>query len=136
MRMSCTALVGLVVALASMATAQTAVLAGSEWRFLELGGHSLPHGTQLVVQFRGEGKFSGHGGCNRFFGTYKVFGTNITIGQVGVTRMSCPKPVMELETGLLSALTAARSFQRNRTELVLFDVNGHTIARLRQTDWD
>ena len=117
-------------------SAGAAELAGSEWRPVRIGAADLAADTKAFVQFRSGGELAGQGGCNRFFGRYKIDGETIEIGPIGATRMACPEPVMAEEAGLLAALEAAKTFARDRASLVLFDAEKHEQARLQQTDAD
>ena len=62
------------------------------------------------------------------------------VGPVTATRMACSADVMMREaalvTALENALENARTYQRARIRLVLFDMDGIPILELRQTDWD
>ncbi len=112
-------------------------LAGSEWRLIELTGTILDGGNPLSVRFGANGKLAGNGGCNRFFGNYKIEGTNLSIGPLASTRRACAPEVMELEHKFLKALEATRSFHRVAiADMHLFGGNGHLTMRLARTDWD
>ena len=113
-----------------------AELAGSEWRPVRIGAADVAADTKAFVQFKSGGELTGQGGCNRFFGRYKIDGETIEIGPIGATRMACPEPVMAEEASFLAALEAAKTFVRDRTSLVLFDAEKHEQARLQQTDAD
>ncbi|MCH8112116.1 MAG: META domain-containing protein [Proteobacteria bacterium] len=113
-----------------------AQLAGSEWRPTEIGNIEVPAGSQMFVGFGGEGKVVGHGGCNRFFGTYNLTGISIEIGALGTTRMACPEPVMEREVRFLQALEDARQLARDGINMSLTDDAGNPLVRLLQTDAD
>jgi putative lipoprotein len=111
-------------------------LAGSEWRPTRIGSSNPPSKSKLFVQFKGDGKLTGHGGCNRFFGQYKISGNEITIGPVGATRMACLRPVIDLEMALFTALESAKTYRKDKTNLVLMDATGKEQLRLIQTDRD
>jgi heat shock protein HslJ len=111
-------------------------LAGSEWRPSRIGTSAISPEARLFVQFKSAGQLAGHGGCNRFFGQYKISGNAISIGPVGATRMACAEPLMTLEMAFFSALEGAKTFRRDKTKLVLFDASGKELASLIQTDWD
>lgn len=111
-------------------------LAGSEWRPTRTGSSALPPQAEQFVQFKGDAKLAGHGGCNRFFGQYKVSGNEISIGPVGSTRMACPEPVMDAEMAFFAALDSARTYRRDKANLVLFGTDDKETARLVQTDRD
>lgn len=119
----------------SCARAQ-APLAGSEWRPLEIAGVAVPAEPEMFVRFEGEGKLAGNGGCNGFFGTYRVDGDAIEIGPIGATRRACETPVMDLEIHLFDALAKSVSYARDRIALELMDAAGNVTMRLRQTDAD
>src|SRR5215831_10470069 len=111
-------------------------LAGSEWRPSWIGTSAASPKARLFVHFKSAGKLTGHGGCNRFFGQYKISGNEISIGPIGSTRMACAESVMALEMAFISALEGARSFRRDKAKLVLFNASGKEQASLIQTDWD
>ena len=117
-------------------TALACGLAGSEWTPEQIGEIASLDGGDIFVRFEADGRLSGHGGCNRFFGSYEITDDRINIGPLGATRMACPGPVMDLEMAFLSALETASGFARDRTRLVLTDPQGNTSATLIQTDWD
>ena len=126
-----------VLALALATTsAAAAQLAGSEWRPTEIRTIEVPAGAEMFVRFGDGGKLVGHGGCNRFVGTYKLVGDAIELGRLGVTRKACPDPVMKYEERFLRALASARRFVRDRAKLSLADDDGKPVMRLVQTDAD
>jgi len=90
------------------ALAQSAELAGSEWRPEWVDGATSPSGTEVLVRFEAEGRVTGNGGCNRFFGSYKVTGDALEFGPLGATRMACPDPIMDHETALFKVLEVNR----------------------------
>jgi heat shock protein HslJ len=96
-------------------------LAGSEWRPVQLGEQVVEDTANVFVRFEAEGRVAGHGGCNRFFGSYQITDGQISFGPLGATRMACPEPVMNLETALFQALEQARGFSRDGARLVFTD---------------
>lgn len=112
-------------------------LPGSEWAPAEIGGDGVDDDFGAFVQFGGEGRVSGSGGCNRFTGDYRSDPAGaVAIGPLAMTRMACPEPRMALETRLMAALEAAAGFVRDGAALILSDAAGEPVARFRQTDWD
>ena len=126
----------LAVLLAAAASARADELAGSEWRPVRIGATDVSSDAKAFVQFKSAGELAGDGGCNRFFGRYKIAGDAIEIGPLGATRMACAEPAMALEARFLAALEAARTWHRDRTSLILLDAEQHEQARLQQTDAD
>lgn len=132
---------GLVVVAGGVALAQSApapgdALAGSEWRPTEIQAEAIDEATAIYIRFAGEGKVSGLSGCNRFFGSYKSEAASLTFSPLATTRKACPEPLMKLETRFLSTLEATRTFERDKTRLVLRNEAGEPMMRLAQTDWD
>lgn len=77
-----------------------------------------------------------HGGCNGFFGSYRLAGDAIEIGPLASTGKACPEPIMSDESALFHALEVARAFARDGSELTLTDDTGKPAASFVQTDWD
>ena len=115
---------------------QAAGLQGSEWKPMRMGVIEVPETSAAFVQFRSKGRLEGHSGCNRIFAEYQADDGHIFIGPVAATRMACEQALMQRETALAAALENARTFQRRRHKLVLFDRDGVPILEMRQTDWD
>lgn len=104
------------------------LLAGSEW--------GLEDAPNAFVQFGAEGKLTGHGNCNRFFGSYSQDGQALSIGPIGATKMMCPPEIMQVERRLLGALDAARSIEATHLVLILKDADGTELLTLQRRDWD
>ena len=111
-------------------------LAGSEWQPVEIGGETVTPPPEVFLQFRGEGRVAGLGGCNRFSGSYEIKGTAIAFGPLAATRMACAPPAMEREDLFLGALAASRRYARDGIRLVLRDNSGSVAMRLEQRDAD
>jgi heat shock protein HslJ len=126
----------LTLALAAASGAVAAQLASNEWRPLEAGKIEVPADAGLFVRFGDEGKLEGHGGCNRFFGTYKLERSRIKIGPIGATMMECQEPIMEREKRLLQALERASQFARHGANLILYDDAGNPVVRFIRTGAD
>jgi heat shock protein HslJ len=95
-------------------------LANSEWVLKDLAGSEVMDSGRATLAFAEGGKVSGHGSCNRFFGTAKIEGQTIHFGPLGSTRMACAGAVMDQETKYLNALQAAERFEWKDPELVLY----------------
>jgi heat shock protein HslJ len=117
---------------ASMVAAEPAIdLAGSEWGFAsETGEH------QRFVQFGAEGLLSGHGGCNRFGGSYVQKGVELTIEGLISTRMACAPDIMTAEDALLRALEAAHHVEATHKALKIFGADNALLLDLVRRDWD
>ena len=118
------------------AASQSRELAGSEWRPAAIGDETIPTKTKIFVRFGGDGRLQGNGGCNGFFGTYRITGDRIEIGPLGATKMACPPPAMDLEKAFFEALQSSDRFSRNRIDLDLYGKDDKRVMRLAQTDAD
>ncbi len=121
---------------AAASGAMPAPLAGSEWTPTAIDGTALPEDMQVFLQFRGEGRLQGHGGCNSLAGSYSAAGGRLSLGPLATTRKSCAPPVDAAERRLLAALERARGYRRERIRLTLLDAAGRPVMQLRQTDPD
>ncbi len=138
-RRAAVALVGAMLLAASVwvNAADGSGLAGSEWKPLRIDGREVPEASSAFVQFRGQGRLEGFGGCNRLLGEYEASDRRLSVNAVAATRKACDDAaVMQVESALLSALEDARSYHRERISLVVFGSAGQPLLEMRQTDWD
>ena len=126
-------LFGLVLAVGTAGLTTGVDLAGSEWRPSFMSAMELPAGIAMQVTFGPDGKISGNGGCNRFFGGYRVSGAHIKIGPLASTRKGCPG-LLRLETAFFATLEAAASFEQTDSMLTLFDAAGTKLAQFVRTE--
>jgi len=109
-------------------------LEGRPWQLVELGGQSvsLPPGSDApFITFDTQGgKASGHGGCNRFFGSFQISGATLRFEELATTRMACPEPFASIEQQFLTALGETDGFAMDHRKLLL--LSGSTVlARLQ-----
>lgn len=102
-----------------MKAAAAFTLTGSEWLLEDLSGAGVIDNVRATLVFPEEGKVSGNGSCNRFFGPAKITGTAIQLGPLGATRMACPEAVMNQETKYLDALQKAGRYEWQDPYLLL-----------------
>ncbi len=126
-------LLGLVLAVGTAGMTMGTDLAGSEWRPSFMIASDLPAGTHMLVHFNPDGKVTGSGGCNRFFGSYSTSGNTIKIGPLASTRKGCPG-LLEAETAFFATLEAAKSFTQDGDSLVLYDATGTKLAQFVRTE--
>ncbi len=125
-----TALGAAAVLLFSLSTVSATQPIGGNWRPTQIGTLSVPSETEAYVSFADAGRISGHGGCNRFFGSFETRGDNLRVGPLGATQMACPEAIMERESQFLRALGEANRFNREGSDLVLMDEAGEELMRL------
>ena len=88
--------------------------------------------TQVFISFTNDGKISGSGGCNRYFGGWGFLeGTKdvIRIWRTGSTKMACQGPVMTQEYDYLEELSRVSSFAIEGKELRLYFHEGRGVLR-------
>ena len=121
-------LFGVVLAVGTVGVTMGVDLAGSEWRPSFMSATELPAGIKMQVEFQPDGRITGSGGCNRFFGGYTVSGNHIKIGPLASTRKGCPG-LIKVEATFFATLQAASSFAQTDTTLILFDASGDRLAQ-------
>jgi len=103
----------------------TEALQQHTWKLVEIGTadtlRSIPADASVTLQFEGESRVHGKSGCNRYFASCTLDGTNLRFGQAGATRMMCPEPLMTLERDYFAALEHVESCQLEDKQLTLYD---------------
>jgi len=109
-----------------------APLVGTNWTLSSFHSadavSSVIAGTTITAVFGDDGRVSGSGGCNRYFASYNITGTSLSISSVGSTKMYCgAEGVMQQESTYLASLSKAMTFTIKGNQLSLADVKGSTI---------
>lgn len=73
-------------------------------------------------------KIEGSTGCNRFFGNIKLEGYNITVQNIGSTKMACKD--MQIETTFLEALNNMTHFEIEEGKLHLLSNSDELLMTL------
>jgi heat shock protein HslJ len=114
-----------------MATDKTPLL-GAEWIIEDIAGGGVIDNSHATLHFLADGRLVGSASCNRFFGSYKSTGTQLSIEPAGTTMMACPEALMDQERRLLTLLPAVKSYRIDETgALVLTTTDGKTILARR-----
>lgn len=102
------------------------------WVLLSLEGQDVqqPQNTQTAFLRFEEGKTRVHGftGCNRFFGRYELSGQQLTLSDLGSTRMACP--IMDQENKLLDVLSRVDNY-RIAGQLLTLYAGGTAVATFK-----
>lgn len=109
--------------------AAEATIFDRDWVADEIGGAAVLDKAKPTLRIAADGKVSGRGGCNGFFGSAKADGSKIEFGQMGSTQMACEQPVMDQEHKFHQALGSAASFRIEDGKLILADKDGKDVAR-------
>ncbi|MCA9989502.1 MAG: META domain-containing protein [Anaerolineales bacterium] len=108
-------------------------LTGTAWvlaAFMDAQSSIDPlEGSEITMQFGEDGQVGGVAGCNNYFASYTVNGSELTLGPAGATLRSCdtPEGVMLQENMFLAALDDVASFQIEGRVLTLFNADGVAI---------
>ena len=123
------------IALAACAAQEPApALAGRTWVLQSYGQQDDPQdvieGTEVTATFdSGEGEVTGSAGCNSYFGSYELKGSELSIGPLASTEMWCESPqgVMDQEMAYLAALGAAETAEVEDAELCILCSGGQVL---------
>ena len=110
---------------------QALSLISRNWQLPTEADDTLP---PVFVRFELDGKISGFGGCNSFFGSYIATDKTIDVHEIGSTRKLCPEPVMHTENTFLGALQSATEYRIEGTALVLTLAAGNLLELSSQQD--
>jgi heat shock protein HslJ len=105
-----TRLLALTLALAAIgcsASRESPDLGAETWEVTDLEGGGVIERSVPSMAFTAEGQVSGSTGCNAFFGSYRLEGDRLAVGNVATTKRACPDPVMDQERRFLDVLARA-----------------------------
>ena len=113
-------------------------LNGTEWTLVQYTQNAtiMPAlaGNSITLTFGDDGNLSGSAGCNRYFASWVVSGSSMSIGNAGSTMMYCAEPgVMDQETAYLDLLPKAGSFALDSNRLIISDKSGNAILTFVKT---
>jgi putative lipoprotein len=94
-------------------------LAGTTWRAETIMGRPVIDPAASTITFEADGRVSGRGGCNRYFGTSTIAGDQLSFGAMGATKMACAPALMDQETRFFQALGSAARWTIDRDGLLL-----------------
>jgi len=116
---------------ASNAQIPQPILEDSAWLAEDIDGTGVIDMLQSTLKFDVNLNVSGHGGCNRYFGTATVNENKIDFSALGSTRMACSQAIMDQEQRFLAALDAAHSWHidTERDLLTMKNEEGRTVLR-------
>lgn len=105
-------------------------LTGTPWRLAELLETSLPEEAAApYLLLTKEGELVGFGGCNYFFGRYRLDQDGkLVVSSLKASHRQCPEPA-ELEPNLLTSLLLANGLQVSDERLTFF-LNGKSLMHL------
>ena len=103
-------------------------LVGTTWTLTRLGSESITEDLEITLTFAGDGRVSGFGGCNRYFGDYRQSGAGrLGLGPLASTKKFCLGPGSALERRYLDALHAVTRFDLSDGQLRLSHPGGELL---------
>jgi heat shock protein HslJ len=88
------------------------------------GNTTTPIGKPVNAVFSQGGNLTGTDGCKVYAGSWKVEGSNLTLGKVTVTEKGCDPSGMTVDSGYINMLQGVSSFTVKNKELILSDKTG------------
>ena len=104
------------------------------WLLEDLGGRGVMDIAQTTIEFDGEGRVFGSGGCNRFTGSYTFEDGVLGLGPLAATKMMCPDAVMDQEDRFLAALGAVERVEVDGPFLLIFFAGSDDPLRFTKAD--
>lgn len=104
------------------------------WLLEDLGGSGVMDMAQTTIEFDGEGRVFGSGGCNRFTGTYTFEDGVLAFGPLAATKMMCPEAVMDQEDRFLGALGEVERVEMDGPFLLIFFSGSDDPLRFTRAD--
>lgn len=88
----------------------------------------IPAAITATITFASDGKISGSGGCNRYFGGFESpTPGRVTFSAIGSTKMYC-QDKMAVEDGLFQTLAKTAIYRLDNARLVLESADGQYAA--------
>jgi heat shock protein HslJ len=107
-----------------------ASMTGIDWQLRLLGADEIAADSGLFVSFAVDGSVNGNGGCNTFFGSLETSNGDLSVGELGSTRMACPSEIMDREIAFMNALQDATQFEMGKNSLQLIGAGDVLLAEL------
>lgn len=108
-------------------------MTGTEWTLMELNDVVVDRSADTesyTMLLDKDGRFSGKGDCNRYFGSYKMEKDGeISFDGIGSTRAMCPNQARESQ--YLKMLDEADKYKVDMNYLILMDDNNKIIASFK-----
>lgn len=103
---------------------ENSTFAGNEYKML-----NTTDNAEITLGFDGkDSRFFGVAAINRYFGTYKTAGNNLTFGPAGSTMMAGPENLMKAESAYLQFLPEVKTFKIDGDKLILSNKDGKEVV--------
>ena len=112
-------------------TAEGGQLEEVNWQLIEYTikqQKHIPLSRESVTLALVNGQLNGNGGCNRYFGSYAIDGSQLDISAIGATEMACPG-LMQQEQEYFDLLQNAESFTSKDHTLIIYAKRGNLVFK-------
>jgi heat shock protein HslJ len=103
-------------------------LVGTTWTLTTIASgdavSSVLIGTEVTAEFTADGTVAGSAGCNRYSGTYRSTGDQLTFYSLASTKMACADDVMSQEGAFLVSMGEVATFAIEGEQLTVSDGSG------------
>ncbi len=104
-----------------------------QWSLRQIDGKAIVADAQPTLAFGSDGRVSGDGSCNRFFGSYVLTGEGLSFSGLGTSRMACAQPILDQESSFMQILGAVIRFDIGSDgSLVLHGSDGRALLARRK----
>lgn len=107
-----------------------AAMTGIGWQPTLLGADEIAADSGMFVLFAVDGSIKGNGGCNNFFGSLQTTDGELSVGELGASRMACPPEIMDREMAFMKALQDTTQFEMGENSLQLLGAGNELLAEL------
>ena len=106
---------------------QKNLMLNNQWKLIELNGKNLTgENVEITLTFNtSDHQVKGNGGCNRYFGGYKLIDNTIEISNLGSTKMFCAETA-NFEEEYFNTLKDKSNLKVTENQLI-FSRQGKTI---------
>jgi len=121
-------------------------LEGAPWQAVAIaaadGELKVPAGADVTMLLK-DGRVTGRGGVNGYFGDYKATSDSLVFTGIGSTEMAGPPELMAIESAFFAALGQTKGYKLEGESLALLDDAGEVlvtmvpakVVTLEGTDW-
>jgi len=103
-------------------------LSGTTWKLISYASNIPLPGKDMTASFNTK-EIRGSASCNTYFGTYRLKGDQISIGELGWTEMACmdPEGIMEQEQAIMKLISESSSFSIQGDRLQITTSSGDLL---------
>lgn len=110
---------------------RTGKIKDRNWVLIAKNGITPADAPRITMELKpinaNQGRISGLGPCNRYFGGYRIEGKRLIFTPMGSTMMTCITPMMKEEREYLNAFEKASQMSISKNRLQLRDSEGRNV---------